>query len=269
MKLLSGSDLAEFIKERQAKQVRGLKQAHGVDPKLAIIQVKDDPVINTYVNLKRKYGDDIGVAVDVHRIAQAEVNKLLSQLNDDASVHGIIVQLPLEDSTEVETVLNQVSIKKDVDGLAEGTEFTAATPNAILWLLAGYNIEVKGKTIAIIGLGPLVGAPLAQILKDAGVNVQTADNPDEVAKATAEAEIIVSATGNPGSITSDLVPIGCVVVDAGVAVAEGKTIGDVADDVYERDDIKITPKKGGVGPLTVCALFDNVLRAALLAAKQS
>ncbi|MDX1765774.1 MAG: tetrahydrofolate dehydrogenase/cyclohydrolase catalytic domain-containing protein, partial [Candidatus Saccharimonadales bacterium] len=105
MKILNGRELAGFIKERQAKEVRRLKQAENIQPKLAIVQVKDDPVINTYVRLKEKYGQDIGVEVAVYRIEQNSAQKIIATLNEDENVHGIIVQLPLTDPSQTRKIL--------------------------------------------------------------------------------------------------------------------------------------------------------------------
>jgi methylenetetrahydrofolate dehydrogenase (NADP+)/methenyltetrahydrofolate cyclohydrolase len=243
--------------------VRALRQAHGIAPKLAIVQCKDDPVINTYVRLKKRYGADILVDVEEHKIAQSEVASLIEKLNADTSVHGVIVQLPLEDTTQTDQIVNLVASRKDVDALGEGATFTPATPNAILWLLAGYNIELTGKKILLVGRGKLVGAPLERILKSQSLNVETVDQEtDDLSSKTLSADIIITATGSPGVITSDMIAQKTVVVDAGVASEAGKTVGDLAPDVYERDDLTITPTKGGVGPLTVCALFENVILAA-------
>lgn len=263
MKLLKGSELVEFIKERQAKQVRGLRQAHNIAPKLAIIHVKDDPVINTYVRLKQEYGQEIAIDVDIHNIPQSEALTLIRQLNQDVSVHGIIVQLPLEDVDQTSEILNAVAPEKDVDALGERAVLDPATPMAILWLLAGYNVELKGKRVLLIGRGRLVGAPLEQMLKNSGVSVDVADRTTEdLAEKTMQADIIITATGSPAILYPHMVKPKAVIVDAGVASEDGKTVGDVAPEMYDRDDITITPQKGGVGPLTVCALFDNVLRAA-------
>lgn len=268
MKLLNGLELAGFIKERQAHEVRSLRQGHGITPKLAIVQVKDDPVINTYVRLKKKYGADILIDVDVHNPPETEVPELLDKLNADDSIHGIIVQLPLIDTSRTDEIVNLVAPGKDVDALGQDARFEPATPMAIMWLLAGYNIELQGKKVLLVGKGKLVGAPLEQILSDSGIDVSVADrqtrNLDEQVKA---ADVIVTATGSPAILYSDMIKEGAVVVDAGVASEDGKTVGDVAPDVYERDDLTITPAKGGVGPLTVCALFENVIRAARNTAK--
>lgn len=262
-KLLNGSELAGFIKERQARAVRGLRQAHNIAPRLAIIQTKDDPVIDTYVRLKKNYGNDIQVEVDVHRIDQSEAENTINNLNGDATVHGIIVQLPLADVSATDKICNLVSSAKDVDALGVKAHFEPATPMAILWLLAGYNIDLKGKNILLIGKGKLVGAPLEKILKSGGNNVTLADRQTkDLNKLSIDADIIITATGSPSILYSDMVKSDSVVVDAGVASEDGKTVGDVAEDVYERDDLILTPAKGGVGPLTVSALFENVILAA-------
>jgi methylenetetrahydrofolate dehydrogenase (NADP+) / methenyltetrahydrofolate cyclohydrolase len=262
MKLLNGAELAEFIKERHAKQARALRHA-GIIPKLAIVQTKDDPVINTYVRLKKQYGTDIGVEVEDHILLQADVPKLLNRLSIDGSVHGIIVQLPLSDPLRTDEIVNLVAPSKDVDSLGEKSQFEPATPMAIMWLLSGYNIELAGKKILLIGRGKLVGAPLEKILKDSGHDVSIVDRevPDMTDRAK-QADIIITATGSPALLYPDMIKPGAVVIDAGVASEEGKTVGDLAPEVYERDDLTITPRKGGVGPLTVCALFENVIRAA-------
>jgi methylenetetrahydrofolate dehydrogenase (NADP+) / methenyltetrahydrofolate cyclohydrolase len=263
MKLLNGRDLSGYIKERQAHQVRSLKQAQGVDPKLAIVVTIDNPVTEAYLRLKVKYGADIGIEVDVFRAKQSEVKELLNKLSKDETFHAIITQLPLEDPSETEAVVNLVPAEKDVDGLGRDPHFDPATPLAILWLLAGYNVELKDKNVVLVGRGKLVGEPLERMLLATGVTptvvVKETPNPQDIIK---EADVIITATGVAGLITSDLVKHGAVVVDAGVASEGGKTVGDVAPEVYDRDDLTLTPVKGGVGPLTVCALFDNVIRAA-------
>lgn len=263
MKLLNGRELAGFIKERQAKQVRGLRQAHNIAPKLAIVVTVDNPVIEVYVRVKKRYGTDIQIDVDIHRVRQHDVPALLKKLNADKSIHGIIVQLPLENPHETDKIVNLVAPDKDVDALGQQAEFDPATPMAIMWLLAGYNIDVTGKKVLLIGRGKLVGAPLEKILGDSGVDVAVVEREtDNLKEHTLAADIIITATGSPSILYADMIKPGAVVIDAGVASEDGKTVGDLAPDVYERDDLIVTPVKGGVGPLTVCALFDNVIRAA-------
>jgi len=265
VKILNGLELAGFIKERQAHDVRSLRQSRNIIPKLAIIQCKDDPVINTYVRLKKKYGADILVDVDTYQVKQAEIPELVDKLNNDPSVHGIIIQLPIEDISKTDEIINLVSPDKDVDSLGSKATFEPATPMAIMWLLAGYNVDLQGKKILLIGRGKLVGAPLEKTLLKSGYDVEVvAREATDLSKHTLDADIIITATGSPAILYAKTIKQGAVVVDAGVASESGKTVGDLADDVYERDDLTITPKKGGVGPLTVCALFENVIRAAAL-----
>lgn len=263
MKLLNGKELAEFIKERQARQVRGLVQAHGVSPKLAIIRTNPDPVVDSYMKLKQSYGEDIGVEVEVHTIEQSEAISRIEQLNADVGVHGIIVQIPLPDPAETVAILNAVTPSKDVDGLAEATAFDAPTPMAINWLLAGYNIDLKSKKIVIVGHGRLVGRPLMRLWQQSGLDVTAVDKQTtSLGEQTKQADVLVCATGVPGLVTAEMVKPDAIIVDAGVATDSNGLIGDVAAAVRELPDITITPEKGGVGPLTVCGLFENVIRAA-------
>jgi len=263
MKLLNGTELASYIKQRQAHQVRGLRQSQNINPKLAIVVTVDNPIINLYMRLKKAYGADILVDVDVHRVKQTEVEVLLNKLSIDGSIHGIIVQLPLENPQQTEEIVNLVAPTKDVDALGRDAVFEPATPMAIMWLLSGYNVELKGRKILLIGRGKLVGAPLEKLLTETGHDVTVADRSTADLKAiTLEADIIITAAGSPAILYPDMIKHGAVVVDAGVASEDGKTVGDVAIEMYDRDDLTITPQKGGVGPLTVCALFDNVIRVA-------
>jgi methylenetetrahydrofolate dehydrogenase (NADP+) / methenyltetrahydrofolate cyclohydrolase len=269
MKVLNGSELAVYIKARQAAQVKGLHAAYGVTPKLAIVVTIDNPVTETYLRLKQRYGKDIGIDVDVHRVPQTEVKRLLNKLSNDKGVRGIIVQLPLEDTSQTEEIVNLVPPAKDVDGLGAEPIFDPATPMAILWLLAGYNIDLPGKRVLLVGRGKLVGAPLARMLIASGIKPEVAHSKTaDLKHELLQADVVITATGRPGILQADMLKPGAVVVDAGVAGAGGKTIGDLAPDVYERDDLTVTPLKGGVGPLTVCALFENVIRATERKARQ-
>jgi methylenetetrahydrofolate dehydrogenase (NADP+)/methenyltetrahydrofolate cyclohydrolase len=261
-KILNGRDLADFIKERQAHQVRGLIQHDHVRPKLAIIQTIDNPVIDTYVRLKKAYGADILIDVDVHKIPQSEAIALVARLNQDDTVHGIIIQLPLENPEETSQIVDAVDPAKDVDGLGAGAILDPATPMAINWLLAGYNVELRGKNIVIVGNGRLVGAPLARMWRNSNLAVTVLDSSSNDPEQIKDADVIVAATGVPGLIKSDDVKTGAVVIDAGTASEQGKIVGDVDPELRDRSDITITPEKGGVGPLTITALFDNVIRAA-------
>jgi methylenetetrahydrofolate dehydrogenase (NADP+) / methenyltetrahydrofolate cyclohydrolase len=269
-KLLSGTELAGYIKERQARQVRALRQAHHVFPKIVIIKgVHATPVIDAYVRMKQRYGDDILIESVVETLADEDMPAAIAKYNDDDSVHGIIVQLPIDNPAETDAVVDQIAPEKDIDGLGKNAQFDSATALAINWLLAGYAVDLRAKKIALIGHGKLVGAPLARMWQNSGYNVTVVDrdHPD-MAGVLRESDVIVTATGVPRLITSNIVPPGAVIVDAGTASEDGGIVGDVDPAIRERNDIKITPEKGGVGPLTIAALFDNVIRSATRVAEQ-
>lgn len=264
-KLLSGAELAGYIKERQAKQVRHLRQTERVLPKLAIVKsTSASPVIDAYIRMKRRYGRDILIETIVETLDEAEMVGAIQRLNDDVTVHGIIVQLPLADSTLTDTIVNAVAPEKDVDGLGENARFTSATAEAVNWLLAGYGIDLAGKKLTIVGHGRLVGAPLAKLWRASGYDVTVLDNTSgDITPILRNSDIIVSATGVPRRVTPDMLAIGATVLDAGTASENGVIVGDVDPVVYAmRDDVIITPPKGGVGPLTIATLFDHVIAAA-------
>lgn len=262
MKLLNGLELAGFIKERQAKAVRNLRQEHKLIPKLAIVRTNPDPVVDSYMKLKQTYGEDILIEVDIYTIDQSEALQTIDNLNKDEDVHGIIVQIPLPDVSQTDEILARVDKNKDVDGLAPNSKFDPATPMAINWLLAGYNIEPKNKNVLLVGQGRLVGKPLKRIFENSGIVVNVADRKTkDLKELTKNADILICATGVPGLIKSDMVKPNAIIVDAGVATDSNGLIGDVDPSVRQLPGITITPEKGGVGPLTVCALFDNVIRA--------
>ena len=268
MRELNGSELAGFIKERQAKQVRALRQAWHINPCLAIITDVENPVIETYMRLKQRYGADILIDVEIHRVSAGSALEVIQELNNRDDVQGIILQLPISNPEQTEELLESIREDKDVDGLRKRAIFQAATPTAISWLLAGYGVDLKNKKVAIVGRGRLVGAPLERMWLKSGVDVTVFEKGDDLSQLI-NYDIIVSATGVPGLIKSQMIKTKTVVVDAGTASENGKIVGDVSEEVRQRNDVIITPKKGGVGPLTVSALFDNVITACLKIANQS
>ena len=266
MKELNGRELAGFVKERQAHLVRSLR-GQKIFPKLLIIRDSDNPVIVKYVNLKKQYGEDIGVAVIDKKVSEiSEACDVVRMANTDKSISGIIVQLPLLDKDCTDEVVNLIAPEKDVDGLSqivpsENRIFDSATATAINWLLAGHGIELADKKVALVGRGRLVGAPLERIWKNSGVDV-TVFRHDSDLSLLKDFDVIVSATGVPHLIKSGMISPGAVIVDAGTASEGGVLVGDVDDEVRKRSDIfAITPKIGGVGPLTVSVLFEDVISA--------
>ena len=256
MKILDGRELAGFIKERQAYQVRKMTKK----PKLLIIRDSDNPVILKYVNLKKQYGADIGVEVEDYlaKDSDAIANKIISA-NNDPSVSDIIIQLPIKEKERTDELCNLINPKKDVDGLGEHAEFDSATATAINWLLTGYNIELKNQKIAIVGRGKLVGAPLFKMFKNSGLDVDLFHRGSNLAELS-NYDVIITATGVAGIINSSMIKPGAIVVDAGTASEDGVLKGDLADDVRNLTNLTaITPKTGGVGPLTIACLFEHVI----------
>ena len=256
MKELNGRELVGYIKEGQARRVRQL-QAKRIVPKLAIMYDNDSPVIAKYMELKQHYGDDLGIEVEKIRLDKLNAEEMMRREAEDPFVHGIIVQLPLE-KLDLK-ILDLIPLEKDVDGLRGQSD--TATAMAIHLLLNGYNIELPGKKIAIVGHGKLVGAPLEHMWQASGYDVTVYDKGSDLNELV-NYDIVVSATGVPGLIKSSMLKQGAIMVDAGTASEGGILKGDLDETVREtRDDLTVTPRVGGVGPLTVAMLFEQVLRA--------
>lgn len=254
MKRLDGREVAGFIQERHSGQVRGLHLA----PRLAIVRQGATPSTDLYLRVKRQYGEEIGAEVDLYTEAPETIMDRIAALNADPATTGIIIQLPFAGAPELEErATAAVALEKDVDGLAPNSPYEVATVKGIFWLLAAYNIDLKGR-VAVVGQGRLVGRPFAGQAEASGAEVLRADitTPD-LAAVTREAGIIVTATGRPGLITSSMVKNDAIVVDAGAPKS------DLAPELLDRPDLIITPNPGGVGPMTVAALYDNLLIAAL------
>ncbi len=253
MKWLNGSEVAGFIKERHVQQVRSLATA----PRLAIVRQGATPATDIYLRVKQQYGADIGVPVETYTETPTSLLTRIDSLNNDKGLTGLIVQLPLAEAPELtDAALAAVALTKDIDGLAPNSPFEAATPKAIQWLLAAYNVALTGR-IVVVGQGRLVGKPLAAGFAASGLDVVRADeHTKDLVGIVSQADVVITATGQTGLITAAMLKPGTVVVDA------GSPGSDLAPDVLGRTDLTITPNPGGVGPMTVAALFDNLLLAA-------
>ena len=252
MKLLNGREAASFLQTRHAGEVRGLGAL-----KLAIVRQGATPATDMYLRVKQRYGQEIGVVVELYTETPASVLERIAALNNDPTVTAINVELPFADAPELtDQALAAVTPAKDVEGLAPHSEFEIVTPKAIIWLLAAYNIALTGR-IVVVGQGKLVGAPLSERLEASGHEVVRCDiETPSLAEVVLGGDIVISATGHAGLITSAMLKAGAVVVDAGAPKS------DLAADVLDRTDITRTPNPGGVGPMTVAALYDNILLAA-------
>ena len=259
MKILDGRELAGFVKERQAHQVRSMREK----PTLLIIRDSDNPVITKYVNLKIKYGEDIGInVVDYFATSSDDIKAKILSANNDPKISGIILQLPILDKDKTDELTNLIIPYKDVDGLSSHGDFDSATATAINWLLAGYSIDLNNQKIAIVGRGKLVGAPLYKMFQNSKFDVSLFHRGDDLTKLN-QYDIIITATGVPGLISDSMIKPGAIVIDAGTASEDGVLKGDLDTKVRSRTDLSaITPITGGVGPLTITCLFDHVIQAA-------
>jgi methylenetetrahydrofolate dehydrogenase (NADP+)/methenyltetrahydrofolate cyclohydrolase len=239
---------------RHTQQVAGLDQP----PRLAVVRQGATRATDMYLRVKQQYGRDIGITVDLHTESPDSILKRIAELNADPGLTGFMIELPFADSPELtDRALDAVTLAKDVDGLAPNSPFETATPKAVLWLLAAHNVELKGH-IVVVGQGRLVGKPLADRLEASGHDVTRCDiHTPDLAAETVQADILFTGTGQPNLIKPDMVKTGAVVVDTGAPK------GELDPALYDRPDLTITPNPGGVGPMTVAALFDNLLIAAL------
>lgn len=249
---------------------------------LAIIQIGDNPRSNAYIKQKQDFGVLAGATVNhVHfpeDVSQDEVMKEIERLNSDDSADGIIVQLPIPTHIDKDKVINSILPVKDVDGLTEENVnkldqgdrmgIIPATARAIEMYLDYYAIPISGTRITILGRSALVGRPTAKVLSNRGgqVSVCHSQTPN-TAELTRNANIIISAVGKPKFLGREHVSEGQIVIDVGINVVDGKLVGDVDFDSV-KDIVKaITPVPGGVGQVTVYALFENLYKAHLLQKK--
>ncbi len=276
--LLDGEPLAQRIKMELAERAARLT-ANGRTPGLGTLLVGDNPSSVRYVEMKVEECKEIGVqSFDVHLPAsatQAEIEAVVDAFNANPDVHSILVQLPLPDGIDEEQVLFRVNPAKDVDGL-HPTNLgrlvmgvpgpLPCTPAGIVELLAEYQVPVEGKHVVIIGRGLTIGRPLALLMSMRRPNCNAAvtvvhTGVDDMAALTRSADVVVSAAGVPGIITADMVKSGSAVVGAGTSFAGKKLLSDIADDVAEKV-AWITPRLGGVGPMTRAMLLRNAVLAA-------
>lgn len=289
-RIIDGKAIAETIRGELRREVGKLREA-GVRPRLGVILVGDDAASASYVRAKERAAADAGMIADIHRIAghgdprgvEDEVGALIDRLNAEASVHGMILQLPLPDGVNSDGLLQRIDPQKDVDALHPENQgrimigqarYYPATPHGVQQLLVRSGADPGGKQVVIVGRSRLVGLPLAAMLlqKRAGANATVTvchtGTPD-LGAVTRQAEILVVAAGRAEMIRGDMVRPGAVVIDVGVNRVDDasrkrgyRLTGDVAFDEVKEVAGAITPVPGGVGPMTVTMLLVNVARAA-------
>jgi methylenetetrahydrofolate dehydrogenase (NADP+)/methenyltetrahydrofolate cyclohydrolase len=278
--ILDGAALARQMREQLAADVAALKAAGGPTPTLAAVLVGDDPASDVYVRGKRRDCEQVGMASRLHRLpaatTQAELLALVDELNRDAEVHGILVQLPLPKQIETSAVLAAVNPAKDVDAfhpenvgrLVQGRpRFLPCTPGGVQQLLLRNDIPIAGRHVVVVGRSDIVGKPLAIMLGqrgpggDATVTLCHSRTPD-LGAVTRLGDVVVVAIGKPRFLTAEMIRPGAVVVDVGVNRTDAGLVGDVDFDAVSQKAGWITPVPGGVGPLTRVMLLVNTLAAA-------
>ena len=274
--IIDGKALARQLRIGFRQRVEQLK-ARGVVPGLAVILVGDNPASRVYVGNKIKACEEcgmrslhLGLAADV---SQAEVLRTIEQLNQDDSIHGILIQLPLPPHIELARVLEAIAVHKDVDGfhlyhvgaLVSGNSiFPPCTPYGVQLLLDTTGIDVAGKNAVVVGASNIVGKPMGLMLlqREATVTICHARTRD-LAQHTILADILIVAAGKPGLIVPQMVKEGAIVIDVGInRLPDGRIVGDVCFDEVKEKASWITPVPGGVGPMTVTMLIENTLRSA-------
>jgi methylenetetrahydrofolate dehydrogenase (NADP+)/methenyltetrahydrofolate cyclohydrolase len=285
--LLDGKTLARTLQEELRVEVAEFIENNGVTPKLAAVLVGEDPASQVYVRNKQQACERVGLESQLVRlpadVAQDDLMALVSQLNRDDSVHGILVQLPLPRALDSSLVLDAIHPEKDVDAfhpenvglLSQGRpRYLPCTPHGVLQLLHRSGLSVAGKHVVVLGRSDIVGRPLGLLLggkeSHLGPNVcnatvtmchsQTRDLPS----LTRQADVLIAAIGRPRFLTADMVRPGAVVIDVGINRLGDGLVGDVDFDPVREVASHITPVPGGIGPLTVTMLLYNTLHAAAL-----
>ena len=274
--ILNGKEVAKKVKEEVKLEVEKLKQ-EGINPKLSVIMVGNDSASAVYVKNKSNACKKTGIEFEEYLLPEEteekELLELVEKLNKDDSVHGILLQSPIPKHIDIEKAFNLISPEKDVDGfnavnvgnLTIGRDcFVSCTPYGVMRLLEEYNIDVEGKRAVVIGRSNIVGKPMLQCLlaKNATVTI-CHSRTKNLADVVREADIVVAAIGKPNFITGDMIKEGAVVIDVGInRMEDGKLLGDVKFDEAEPKASFITPVPGGVGPMTIAMLVENVVKAA-------
>ncbi|HHW42481.1 bifunctional 5,10-methylene-tetrahydrofolate dehydrogenase/5,10-methylene-tetrahydrofolate cyclohydrolase [Desulfofundulus thermobenzoicus] len=278
--LIDGKKIAAEIREEVRAEVAALKEK-GITPKLVAVLVGDDPASVVYARSKEKACGNVGIAFELFNLsgdtAEEEVLSLIKRLNEDDSVHGIMIEMPLPKHISKQRVLEAVSPKKDVDGahpinrgyLLSGADgLFPATPQSCVEIMLRSGIEIKGKNAVLVGRGETVGKPLIFMMLNQNATItvchtRTAD----LAYHTRQADILIAAVGRAKMIKADMIKPGAVVVDAGINQLENGICGDVDFENAKEVAGAITPVPGGVGSLTTVLIQKNVLKAIKLQGK--
>ena len=274
--IIDGKELAKNIREKLKDEGIELKNAD-IHPKLAVIMVGDDKASKVYVKNKSKACEDVGIAYEEYLLPSEtkmeELLELIEKLNNDETVHGILVQSPLPQGLDANVAFRTISPKKDVDGfnpmnvgkLSLNQDcFVSCTPFGVIKMLESYNIPIEGAHAVVIGRSNIVGKPLVQCLLNKNATVTVCHSRTKNLKEmTKQADILIAAIGKPKFVTEDMVKENAVVIDVGInRMDDGKLVGDTDFENIKEKASYITPVPGGVGPMTIAMLMNNVVKAA-------
>lgn len=277
-KILDGAAVAKEIRTELAERVEKLKSENGITPRLAVILVGEDPASVTYTKMKKKACEAIGMLSDLIELpadsTQESIKDVIKKLNDDPSVHGILVQHPVPSHLDEMDILSTVAIEKDVDGISAvslgrlvlGTaDYVSCTPLGIVTLIERYGIPIKSKEAVVVGRSIILGKPAALALLERHATVTVCHSRTQnLAEVVKRADIVVAAIGKPEFIKGDWIKDGAVVIDAGYNRVEGaaKDVGDVEYEEAAKRASYITPVPGGVGPMTIAMLLMQTVKSA-------
>lgn len=274
--ILDGKTISQKIKAGLKKEVEELRN-NGIVPKLAVIMIGDDPSSKIYVKNKSIACNEIGIEYEEYllneNITMDELLALIDKLNKDDSVNGILLQSPIPKDLDINEAFKSIDPKKDVDGfnpinvgkLCLGQDsFISCTPYGIIKLLEEYGIQIEGKDAVVVGRSNIVGKPMMQCLLNKNATVTICHSKTiKLERATKKADIVVVAVGKPKFITADMVKEGAIVIDVGINRGDdGKICGDVDFEEVSKIAAYITPVPGGVGPMTIAMLMNNIVKAA-------
>jgi bifunctional protein folD len=268
--ILDGKKLREELLASYKKII----EKENLKIKLAIIQVGDNEASNIYVKNKEKYCNMVGIKTDIYKLSsdtkEEELINLIDKLNKIKEVTGIILQSPVPKHIDYDKCSKTILSSKDVDGFTKENIYKLymnedtimpATVKGIIVLLKKYNINIDGSNVVIIGRGNIVGKPLSLALTNENATVSLLhSHTKDITKYTKEADIIISACGTPNIITSDMIKDNSVVIDVGVNRINGKIVGDVDFESVSKKASYITPNPGGVGPMTIAMIIDNLIK---------
>ncbi|HKM42761.1 MAG TPA: bifunctional methylenetetrahydrofolate dehydrogenase/methenyltetrahydrofolate cyclohydrolase FolD [Limnochordia bacterium] len=275
-RIIDGKGIAAEIRGDLKKEVAELT-AQGQIPGLVVILVGEDPASTVYVRNKERSSKEVGINSTVHRLpaetTQEELLGLIERLNNDASVHGILVQLPLPGHLNEDEVINAISPNKDVDGfhpinagkllIGDDDAFVACTPAGVLELVKRTGVPIKGQNVVIVGRSNIVGKPAAVLFLQEHATVTVCHSrTKDVAEECRRADILIAAVGRPEMIKKDWVKPGAVVIDVGINRVDGKLVGDVDFENVKEVAGAITPVPGGVGPMTIAMLLRATVQSA-------